>query len=467
MASALDDLRKALHQDETGAANLLASTLHGRAVFDHSEKLWYLWDTFGWAEDRTHQVGRYVSQDVAAEFLHLAAEERKQGSDLHRLATKRAIELGSRRMITNVLAIAATNPKLARTGDEWDSAPWLLATPNGIIDLQTGQTVDIHLGKSAHLRSMTKVGWQGFTPAPHWLNFLNEIFDGDQDRIAYVQRLLGYGITGLSTERVFPILAGNGSNGKTTMLEVIGEVLGPALTLRASADALMASDRLAGDGPRPFLVRLRGKRLVWCSESDEDAKLDAGLIKWATGNDTIVARDLFSKPITFAPSHLLLLLTNHTPAVSSDDQALWDRLALIEFSQRFVDDPHLSNERTKDPMLKERLLAEGPGILAWLVEGCLAWQREGLKPPASVKLATNQYRNQQDDPLAGFLKHDTEEGTGFSATAAALYARYEIWEIANRNKPMTANAFGRKLGKRYTRHTNASGNIEYLDVRLI
>jgi len=161
-----------------------------------------------------------------------------------------------------------------------------------------------------------------------------------------------------------------------------------------------------------------------------------------------------------------LLVTNHTPAVSSDDQALWDRLALIEFDQRFVDDPHLPNERTKDPMLKDRLLAEGPGILAWLVEGCLTWQRDGLKPPASVKLATNQYRSQQD-PLAGFLANDTEEGASFKATAADLYARYELWERASGNLPMSSNAFGRKLGKRYTRHLDKTGNVEYLGVRLI
>ncbi|OGQ63892.1 MAG: hypothetical protein A3I81_12845 [Deltaproteobacteria bacterium RIFCSPLOWO2_02_FULL_55_12] len=196
-------------------------------------------------------------------------------------------------------------------------------------------------------------------------------------------------------------------------------------------------------------MALRGRRIAWASETNEGRKLDSGRVKLLTGGGALVGRPPFGRrEISFPQSYTLFLLTNARPHVNSDDYALWKRLLLIPFGISFVDDPQAPHERRKIPNMADTLRREAPGILAWLVRGCLAWQREGLNPPEIVKVATEDYR-EDEDLLLRFIEDSCEVHHDAEVGAALLYQAYTNWSAAMNIKPMSGTAFGRKMSVRY------------------
>jgi putative DNA primase/helicase len=221
-----------------GDASLLAKLYANRLAYDHAEKIWYLWNGYHWHTDTRKQVVNLVAGRVAAQYLRAAAEiqaEIKMDDDEAKKAqkqqavkelSKRAGALRFRSKIQNILVLAASQPTLALSGEEWEPNPMLLAVSNGIIDLTTGH---FRTGRPAdYIRTAVPTLWQGLNaPAPRWERFLEEIFPGDSELVNFMQRLLGYAITGNATEHILPIFWGNGRNGKDTFLETLRAVLGP------------------------------------------------------------------------------------------------------------------------------------------------------------------------------------------------------------------------------------------------
>lgn len=463
----MDEILAAFRRGETGDAELLAALYADRLAYDHAEKQWYLWNGFHWEADRTKQTGNLVSNNVAAQYIHAAAEKQKNAGDDKEAQEKikelwkRAGSLRYRGRINNVLALAASQPALALTGDEWEQNPMLLAVANGIIDLATGHFTP---GNPAdYIRAAAPTSWQGANAtAPRWEQFLQEIFAGDSELIAFIQRLLGYAITGQATEHVLPILWGKGRNGKETLLETLRNVLGD-LTAPASKDVLMDSNRNPGSAT-PHLYALRPLRLAWVSESKAGAKLNVEQVKWLTGGGTLTARPLHGNPVTFTPRYLLLLITNHKPKADADDYALWKRLLLIPFTQSFVNNPKLENEHKADPYLADKLKAEGPGILAWLVHGCLQWQQKGLNPPPSVRLATEAYQQEEDD-LSQFIEECCVVGPDKEVKASDFYKEYKQWAESYGMKPASNTVFGKRMGKRFEKRL--SGGVIYSGIGLL
>ena len=276
------------------------------------------------------------------------------------------------------------------TSREWDTHPWLLACSNGVLDLQTGE---LRPGKPEdYIKTAVPTDWNGLNaPAPRFEQFLQEIFqdkpaEEGEALIAFLQRLLGYGITGSTAHHVFSILYGEeGRNGKDTLLDLLKEVLGP-LVGAVSNDLFVAQDKFRASGaPTPHLCDLQAKRLVWGSETRQGDKLNIAQIKLLSGGGEISTRQLHGRQYSFTPTHKLLLMTNYKPHADARDQAFWSRACLIEFGMRFVTHPHASHERQADPELKEKLKQERGGILAWLVRGCLAWQQQGLAIPPFIE----------------------------------------------------------------------------------
>jgi putative DNA primase/helicase len=454
----------ALGRGETGDAELLEALYAGLIVYDHAASGWYLWGGHSWQPDRTGAVYRLVSNQVAANYLTRAASERAESNDeLAKKLADRAGALRNRKRVENVLFLAARQPKLAITGQEWDRNPWLLGVQNGVLDLQSGQ---LNPGwPDDYVRSVAPTAWEGSdAPAPRWAQFIAEVFGEDAGLVSFLQALLGYGLTGLTREHVLPILFGGGRNGKGTLLETLGDVLGQDLAISSQADALMDVRQGGGDGPQPFVFALRGKRLVWASESSEGRRINAGLIKQLTGGDRLNVRTLHGKPVEFKPSHLLLLLTNHKPHISADDQSMWDRVLLIPFTRRFVDNP-APGEYKRDPALREKLLAEAPGILAWLVRGCLEWQRDGLNPPPTVQAATVAYREEEDE-IGLFIGECCVIGDKCEVRAGDLFAEYSRWAKVGNLKGMTQTAFGTRIKKRYA-SSNTTGYVIYKGLGLL
>ncbi len=423
-------LARALQEEEDGDALVFATLYDGQVAYDHSQPKngWHLWNGQYWQEDQTNAVINLLRTQVAAQYVYQAAELIKADkAEVAKEYQKRAVRLHTRRRKEHVLWGAASLPQIALTGDEWNSNPWLLGTENGTIDLQTGE---FRPGQPTDwIKSVAPTEWQGIgAPAPRWERFLREIFDGDEALVAFFHRLLGYGITGLNIEHAFPVLWGpQGRNGKSTVLETLAYVLGPEMTMSIPATEIMHGYRSGAGGPQPYVAKLRGKRLAWSAETNPDRRLDAETVKLLTGGDRIHARAMYSNPVEFEPSHLLLLLTNYRPKIESADLAIWDRVHLIEFGLRFVEHPQKPNERPRDTRLRDKLRAEASGILAWLVRGCLAWQEAGgLLPPASVNAATDEYREEEDTVsqfVEGYLVVSPDARVGHRE----VYREYVRW----------------------------------------
>jgi len=280
------------------------------------------------------------------------------------------------------------------TARQWDRHIWLLACPNGVLDLRSGE---LHPGRPQdYLRTAIPTQWRGLeTPAPRWERFLQEVFEdraeGERaELIAFLQRLLGYGITGSVQEHVFGVLFGEeGRNGKDTIQHALSHTLGE-LSSAISKDVLLETSRMRSAGSAtPHLCDLHGRRLAWASEPEKGARFSVSQVKELSGGGDIPARGLYEKHLMkVTPTHLLLLLTNHKPYADPDDKAFWERLRLITFNMRFVTNPVGPTERAKDPHLWKGLEAEASGILAW--------QRHGLASPDAVLSEGEAYRKEQD-----------------------------------------------------------------------
>jgi putative DNA primase/helicase len=259
---------------------------------------------------------------------------------------------------------------------------------------------------------------------------------GKADLVQFLQRAIGYSLTGLTIERCMFILWGGGKNGKSTLLDTMLEILADHAA-RTNTDTLMASRNV---GIPNDIAALKGMRFVFAVEGEEGRRLAEAKIKDLTGGDTISARFMRGEWFSFRPEFKLWLGTNHRPAIRGTDDAIWDRIRLVPFHRRF--EPH-----EQDKHLKDKLLAEAPGILAWAVEGCLDWQREGLGEPAAVREATHQYRS-SEDVVGNFIDDRCEMGSGLQVTKHALYTAYKTWCEQNGEKPVTQRKLSDLLKER-------------------
>jgi putative DNA primase/helicase len=468
-----------LHEGEYGDARLFSYLFRGLRLFDHTAKEWYTWSGHYWEVDDFDTIKHDVSGKLASVYLKAGADLNLQASQRERNAeisgneqekeqaaeyvtkvkglikelSARAFALRQIARCKNVLNFASSFDGMGIIAPWWDRNPWLLAVPNGVIDLKMGQ---LRPGQPEdYIRTVCPTEWQGLTaPARRFEQYLQEIFeDRPEDErgelIAYLQRLFGYGITGLVTEHKFVVLYGeDGRNGKDTFQRCLSHALG-AVSSAIQKDVLLEAGRTRSAGaPTPHLSDLQGKRLAWANEPEKGARFNVGQIKDLSGGGEIPTRGLHEKKITkIQPSHLLILLTNHKPHADANDAAFWDRLCLITFNIRFVDNPIEPNERKKDTTLWVKLEEEAPGILAWLVRGSLEWQQQGLNTPQSVLQAGENYRK-EEDTLRLFLEECCIISADKQVKAQALYEAYQTWARSGNLHVMTKTAFGLQLGKK-------------------
>jgi len=377
----------------------------------------------------------------------------------------------------NVLKLAAIGDgSLGITGDEWDQDPMLFACKNGVIDLNTGEFRD---GNSEdYIRTYSEVEWKGLNePAPLWEQALRDIFNNDTDIIGLMKRLFGYAITGKSNEAILPILWGHGRNGKGTLCETLYYVLGDYAGV-IQAESLMKPGRIKhGSEHSADIIDLSGKRFIYTSETAQDIGLNESKIKMLTGDDTIHARAPYErKGIDLKPNHTIFIQTNHKPPIKDRTDALWERVLLIEFPVQFIDTPDKSKKNnskakskekiTKNPdkNLKEKLKKEASGILAWLVNGCVEWKRDGLCIPESVKNATVQYR-EDEDILSQFINARLVDDPNGSIKAGQLYSHYKLWCENSSSPYLSMKVFGSILSTLYERKDKGDGRY-YMGISL-
>jgi putative DNA primase/helicase len=440
-------LKDYLEREQVGDAELAAARFRDRFAFDRSTRTWYIWRGNFWEQDRTGEVYNVVSSRLASEYAAAGQEAIKAGNQqLAAAFFTRARRLLTKHYVEDVLSWLAKQPGIALTGDEWDRNDMLLGVGNGMIDLRTGE---YRTGQPREfMRFHSPIDWLGLNhPAPRWEQFVQEVFGCEVELQNYVQRAMGYASTGLTTERKFFMPNGGGANGKTVFFEAITYVLGRDYAGPIPSDAIMETRR-DGNGPQPFIYDLKGKRMVIASESKQGRQLDGALVKRLTGNDQITAHTKYTLPITFTPSHKLFLYTNNLPHVDPEDQAIWDRIVPIPFVNRFTDDPK-PGEFARDENLLETLKAEASGILAWLVRGCLEWQKHGLKDrPEMIKKATETYRN-DEDVIADFLSECCYVGDNVRVGVAQLYESYKKWAEEGKENVMRRRVFNQKIARRF------------------
>lgn len=379
---------------------------------------------------------------------------------------KRASRLRSKTGRDSCILFSHTNniKSLAISGRDLDVDPWLLACANGVIDLRLGELRDGQ--PSDYITKASPVQWDGLdVPAPAWEQFLNEIFLGDKDLIAYIQRLFGYACTGQTVEHIIPIFWGeNGRNGKGTLIDNIQHVMG---TYAAPIQAEMLLDQgrsRSSSGPSPDIMSLRGMRMAFASETDEHRRFSTARVKWLSGGDILVGRGLQEKHETrFRPSHTLFLMTNNLPHAPESDSAFWERVHLIPFRVSFVRrEPQGPLERPADIYMGEKLKAEVAGILAWMVRGCLQWQAIGLDPPDDVIEASKEARRNEDF-IADFIERCCMTGDAEQCGSTEIYAVFKRWwksEVNTQGKGLIKHkAFGQLLGKKFKK--SKSGTVTY------
>ena len=233
------------------------------------------------------------------------------------------------------------------------------------------------------------------------------------------------------------------------MLETLKYALGPLAGPVPSELLLKQRDSKNPDAPSASLMALRGKRIVWASETERGRQFSTQRVKWLCGGDTIVGRDPFGRrQVEFSPTHSIFLLTNDKPRADASDSAFWSRVLLIPFRFTFVDNPQGPHERKRDPHLLEKLKAEAPGILAWLIRGCLEWQRQGLNPPEIVRVSTEQYR-QDEDQLARFIDECCIVKAGAEVKAGDLFKVYRAWCDESGERSTNVRVFGEEVGKKF------------------
>ncbi len=346
-----------------------------------------------------------------------------------------AMESQSAARLRAMVDLAKCFKEIAISHAQLDADQWLLNCANGTLDLRTGQLLP---HDRAHLiTKMTPVAFDWTAECPTWTAFLFRAMDGRADLVAYLSRLSGYCLTGSIREHVLAFMYGLGANGKSTYISTSHYVLGD-YAIRAARGLIFRS---RSERHPTELTSLHGARFVSCSEIEENQAFDEALVKDLTGGDTITARRMREDFWSFEPSHKLVIAGNYKPTVHGDDEGIWRRLRLIPWTVTIPE-----GERDKD--LPEKLRAEAAGILRWMVEGCLSWQKDGLGAPKAVTEATDEYRD-ESDALGEFFRTRCAIDSESRVSKRTLRLGYEAWCKENGLKPFGARKFTgalRKLG---------------------
>jgi putative DNA primase/helicase len=291
--------------------------------------------------------------------------------------------------------------------------------------------------------------------------------------VAFMKRLLGYSITGSTREHIMPVFCGKGRNGKGTLIKALQYVMGRLSGSIQSEMLLQARIQRSSAGPSPDILDLRGLRMAFAAETDEGQRFSAAKVKWLTGADQLIARGINEKKqVRFDPTHTIFLNTNFKPRVIGDDYAFWKRMVLIYFRLSYVSGKEPEEleewERIADPDLELELKAEASGILAWLVQGCLDYQKHGLKTPQSVIEDTHEYQQDEDD-LGQFLDEYCRIQRGVKTPSTEIYVVFDKWWkkiiTGRKDKGISQKAFGRMMKRRFD-SSKKRGVIHYHEIEL-
>ncbi|MFF8942861.1 phage/plasmid primase, P4 family [Streptomyces sp. NPDC014864] len=357
--------------------------------------------------------------------------------------------------INDLMTELQSVPSVYVTPQDFDARPDLLSFRNGTVELRTGR-LRPHAQEDM-LTYALSIDYDPQAQCPRWESFIEEIMPGMPDMPAYLQRLIGYGVTGYTDEQCFAVLWGKGANGKSVLTDTLSSVFG---TISKTTPFATFEEKSSGGIPND-IASLRGARLVMASEGESGKPMSEAVLKRVTGKDMVSARFLRQEFFEFKPSFLLMLATNHKPKFRGQDEGLWRRVKMIPFKRWFA--PH-----ERDHELDKKLMAEAAGIAAWAVRGAVEWFANGLQDPAEITAASREYR-ETSDALVGFFPGVYDRDEDSAVPGADAYNSYREWceaEGLPSKEIWTRRAFYDAMEERQVSRKKTNKGITLVGIRL-
>ena len=441
---------------DTGNAHRLYDRCNGEIRYSYNRKKWYYWTGKMWALDETGEIKKYcdlVLADMKAQAFEIDDEAEREAF------LKWVNSCGNSNRKAAMITETQHLDGIPVLPDQMDAYQEYLNCQNGIVNLRNGEVMP-HVPEFM-MSKICLCEYDVSDKKPEkWLKFLDDVCNGDQELIRYLQKCVGYSLTGSTREQCAFFLYGLGNNGKSTFLETVSDILG-TYGANAQPDTLMARRDGSGNGANSDIARLKSARFVSTEEPSEGVRLNEGLVKQLTGGGKVTCRFLFGDEFEYEPEFKIWIATNHKPVIRGTDIGIWRRIRLIPF------EVNIPKERV-DKNLKYKLREEMPQILHWAVEGCMMYAREGLEMPECVRKATAEYKSEMD-LLQAFadacvvIDYTVPDGV----PANELYSAYVRWAERNNEYVMTSRKFFTEIGKKLPEKKREAKGIVYRQIRLI
>lgn len=442
---------------DTGNAHRLYDKFGKVLKYSYNRKKWYFWTGKVWTLDESGEVKKLadnICEDLKREAWGI------QDDELQERALKFARSSANTSRKEAMVKEAQHLYDIPASPEDFDSYTDYLNCQNGIVNLRNGELMPHD--PNFMMSKICNCEYDVEHKKPEmWLKFLDDVTNGDKALQEYIQRSIGYSISGSNKEQCAYFLYGMGNNGKSTFLDSVADMLGN-YAMNVQPDTLMLQSRLgsSGGGANSDIARLKSARFITCEEPTEGMRLNEGLLKQLTGGSRVTARHLYGDEFEFTPEFKIWVATNHKPTIRGTDFGIWRRIKLVPFEVNIPKDK-------VDKNLKYKLRQEFPQILAWAVEGCMKWQRDGLQEPGAVLDATKEYK-QEMDLVAGFIEQCVmiDYSSAEHVMAADLFGVYSKWAKANNEYEMSSKKFFIEVAKKLPEKGRSGKGIFYGKIRL-
>jgi putative DNA primase/helicase len=440
---------------DLGNAERLVARFRDDIRYCPPRRKWLVWDGKRWSWDETGEVLRLAKKTVRSIY---AEAEHARNDDHARIIVKHGTKSEDGTRIKAMVSLAQSEPGIPVMPSELDADPWALNVANGTIELKTGK-----LRKHARADLITKIAPVRYDPAAQhevWERFIHEATGGDVHLTWYLQKLAGYALTGMASEKKFFFVYGPRDTAKSTFIDALTATWGG---YAETADFSTWLEQTVSGGNRGDVVRLAGARLVSSVEVKKGRKWDEALIKRVVGGDVITAAAKYEAEVSFRATFKILLAANDAPGIRDDDDGMWSRMQRIPFTHQIA---------KKDPTVKATLsdpAAAGPAILAWAVQGCLAWQKDGLGTASAIEQSNAAYRDEMDR-VAGFFADCCafEADDDVKVSRKDLRRAYEAWcEENGVRHPLSPKDLAGRLRERGITPGKSNGADLWKRVRLL
>lgn len=445
--------KKKYDMTDTGNAHRLIDRFGTIVRYSYNRKKWMFWDGKLWRIDEGSEIKKLadiICEDIKREAI-LEQDEKTQ-LDMLKWANRTASSKGKDAMIKEAQHLDG----IPVSPDDFDVYADYINCQNGIVNLRNGELIPHD--SNFMMSKITYCEYDNSGAKPHmWLKFLDEVTNGNKELQEYIQRSIGYSLSGSTREQCAYFLYGMGNNGKSTFLDVIADMMG-GYASNAQPETIMMK-RFGSEGANSDIARLKSARFVTSEEPTEGVRLNEGLLKQLTGGSKVTCRFLYGDEFEYMPEFKIWIATNHKPIIMGTDFGIWRRIKLIPF------EVNIPKEKV-DKMLKYKLRKEMPQIMRWAVEGCIKWQREGIVEPQCVLEATKEYK-QEMDLLAGFLEqcvvidYDCKD----KIASSDLFKAYSRWAKENNEYEMSSKKFFREIGKKLPDKGRDGQGVYYTSIR--